>query len=212
MNEIDVLIASYNTLAYDFGAREAAENGGKADGRLKPVKRAETTSIFDFVFHRILLDEAHVIRSTTSRTFRACQWIRAAHRWCLTGTPVQNKLKDIRALFAFLRVEPLGRDVFCRSGLAMLRAMMAHLAIRRTKDTTDFELVEKVVEMRSVEFPEGNPHKRIHDILFDTAQVAMRATLSADRKEVLKEYSGVLEVLLRLRQVLQWYSRSSGTF
>ena len=28
----------------------------------------------------------------------------------------------------------------------------------------------------------------------------MRATLSADRKEALKEYSGVLEVLLRLRQ------------
>ena len=205
-----MLIASYNTLAYDFGAREAAENGGmKADGRLKPVKRAKTTSIFDVIFHRVLLDEAHTIRSIKTRTFRACQWIRAAHRWCLTGTPVQNKLEDIHALFAFLRVEPLGRkNVFRRavvqsrdtSGLALLRAMMAHLAIRRTKDTTDFELVEKVVEMRSVEFPEGNPHKRIHDILFDTAQVAMRATLSADRKEALKEYSGVLEVLLRIRQ------------
>ena len=209
VDKIDVLITSYNTLAYDFGSREAAKNGAMADGGLKPLKRAKTTAIFDVVFHRILLDEAHTIRSTNRRTFRACQSIRAAHRWCLTGTPVQNKPEDLRALFAFLRVEPLCRkDVFRRaviksgdtSGLALLRAMMAHLAIRRTKDMTDLKLVEKVVEMRSIQFPEGNPHKRIHDILFETAQLVMRATLSAGRTEALKEYSSVLEVLLRIRQ------------
>jgi SWI/SNF-related matrix-associated actin-dependent regulator of chromatin subfamily A3 len=32
--------------------------------------------------------------------------LNAKSRWCLTGTPIQNRLEDIGALFAFIRVRP----------------------------------------------------------------------------------------------------------
>jgi SWI/SNF-related matrix-associated actin-dependent regulator of chromatin subfamily A3 len=31
----------------------------------------------------------------------------ARHRWCLTGTPLQNSADDVQPLMAFLRVAPL---------------------------------------------------------------------------------------------------------
>ena len=38
--------------------------------------------------------------------YRTVADIRARSRWCLTGTPVQNRLEDIGSLLAFLRVTP----------------------------------------------------------------------------------------------------------
>ncbi|KAF5500394.1 putative SWI/SNF-related matrix-associated actin-dependent regulator of chromatin subfamily A member 3-like 1 [Colletotrichum siamense] len=55
---------------------------------------------------RIVLDEAHWIRNARSKTFRAVTGLLARNRWCLTGTPVQNKLEDIASLAAFLQLQP----------------------------------------------------------------------------------------------------------
>ena len=38
--------------------------------------------------------------------YRTVAEIAARSRWCLTGTPVQNRLEDVGSLLAFLRVSP----------------------------------------------------------------------------------------------------------
>jgi SWI/SNF-related matrix-associated actin-dependent regulator of chromatin subfamily A3 len=205
LDEIDVLIASYNTIAYDFGQEERHADEPAS-------KRKKTSSIvFDTKFHRVLLDEAHMIRSTKTRTYRACTALEADRRFCLTGTPLQNRPDDIHSLFSFLDVEPLGnKEVFRRAisqpiqvgdemGLARLRAMMSHVALRRNKTTVNIEMPEKEVQLRSIEFPDGH-HKTIHHTLFQTAQVAFQATLQGGDAEALKNYMSVLETLLRIRQ------------
>lgn len=45
-------------------------------------------SIFDMEWHRIVLDEAHVVKSGTILQSSTKQ-LKARFRWCITGTPLQ---------------------------------------------------------------------------------------------------------------------------
>ncbi|KAI1354797.1 hypothetical protein F5Y01DRAFT_272743 [Xylaria sp. FL0043] len=61
-----------------------------------------------FHWYRLVLDEAHEIRNSATKRFKALNNISASIRWCITGTPVQNSLKDLSSLITFLRVPLLG--------------------------------------------------------------------------------------------------------
>src|ERR1700760_334922 len=49
---------------------------------------------------------AHTIRRQATKFYRAASELSAINRWCLTGTPIQNKLEDVGTLFAFIRLDP----------------------------------------------------------------------------------------------------------
>ena len=214
LDEIDVLVASYNTISYDFGSQDKASYGDskEKDGQEPALKKRKQSSLlFETRFHRIILDEAHNIRSTKTRTYRACMSLQADRKLCLTGTPLTNRPDDIHSLFSFLGVEPLGdKEVFRRAvsqpiqageevGMARLRAMMSHVALRRNKSILKNQLPDKDVQLRFVTFP-NSQHKVIHETLFQTAQIAFQATLQGGDAEALKNYTSVLETLLRIRQ------------
>ncbi|KAF4663680.1 hypothetical protein FOL47_005598 [Perkinsus chesapeaki] len=63
--------------------------------------------LHSLVWSRVCLDEAHRIRNKGNSTTKACLALRCRYRWCLTGTPIQNKIGDIYSLARFLRVRPL---------------------------------------------------------------------------------------------------------
>lgn len=62
--------------------------------------------IRDIAWYRIILDEAHFIRSPTTYLHKRVAELDAKFRWCLTSTPIQNRLEDLGALFAFLHISP----------------------------------------------------------------------------------------------------------
>nr|CCD16616.1 unnamed protein product [Trypanosoma congolense IL3000] len=73
--------------------------------------------ISESVFHsiewsRVVLDEAHRIKGINTNTSRAALALVAEHRWCLTGTPLQNRVGDVYSLVRFLRFAPYSR-YFC---------------------------------------------------------------------------------------------------
>ncbi|KAI1410434.1 SNF2 family N-terminal domain-containing protein [Hypoxylon sp. FL1857] len=86
----DVVLSTYGTVAADF------RRGGGV--------------LSNFRWRRLVLDEAHVIRSLPTKQFKAVVQLDAAIRWCMTGTPIQNGLEDLASLVRFLRV-PILEDI-----------------------------------------------------------------------------------------------------
>ncbi|KAK8073511.1 hypothetical protein PG994_004410 [Apiospora phragmitis] len=66
------------------------------------------------MWFRVVLDEAHWIRNTTSQQFKAAKDLQAQRRWCLSGTPIQNTLDDLRSLLDFLHFKPFSEPGFYR--------------------------------------------------------------------------------------------------
>merc|ERR1712238_596387 len=53
-------------------------------------------------------DEAHMNKSRSSQTAQAAFSLIGIHRWCLTGTPLQNRVGEFYSLIRFLRQKPMG--------------------------------------------------------------------------------------------------------
>ncbi|KAF2102280.1 hypothetical protein NA57DRAFT_35076, partial [Rhizodiscina lignyota] len=95
---------------------------------------------------RIVLDEAHDIRNSSTKQFQAVSSLSAKHRWCLSGTPIQNDLEDLGALVSFLRVPVLENGPTFRKFITNpilsntsgrfqnLRTLLQTICIRRTRE------------------------------------------------------------------------------
>ncbi|KAF4452090.1 hypothetical protein F53441_5022 [Fusarium austroafricanum] len=107
--------------------------------------RAKESPLFEHDWARVVLDEAHKIRNSSSQIFGVVSRIQTQSRWCLTGTPIQNSLDDFGALLAFVKVPPLETKEHFEQyithpikksrtkGFAVLRKVVAATCLRRTK-------------------------------------------------------------------------------
>ena len=69
--------------------------------------------LHSFCWWRVVLDEAHFIKSRSSQTAAAAFSLTSIHRWCLSGTPLQNRVGELYSLIRFLRIDPMAH-YFCR--------------------------------------------------------------------------------------------------
>merc|ERR1711871_1090587 len=58
------------------------------------------------IWKRVIIDEAHKIKGRTNNTAKSVLALRSFSRWCLTGTPLQNRIGELHSLIGFLRVKP----------------------------------------------------------------------------------------------------------
>ena len=54
-------------------------------------------------FDLCVLDEAHKIKNPSTRVHNAVKRLSPKYRWALTGTPLENSVEDVVALFSFLK-------------------------------------------------------------------------------------------------------------
>ncbi|KAL1836915.1 hypothetical protein VTJ49DRAFT_4506 [Mycothermus thermophilus] len=99
IKKYDVIIMSYNSLESMFRKQE---KGFKRKGGTV----FEKSVIHQTEFHRVILDEAHCIKTRTTMTAKACFALKVTYRWCLSGTPLQNRIGEFFSLIRFLNIRP----------------------------------------------------------------------------------------------------------
>ena len=159
-------------------------------------------------FSAVVLDEAQHIKNPDSQNARASCALSAQSRFILTGTPVENSLRDLWSLFEFLLPGYLGgREDFKqryetpllngeRGGVwrRLSRRLQPYL-LRRRKQEILTELPDKIEQVIEVEL---SPEQK-------TAYTQLQKAARAHIDELRDRSSGtarmrVLTALLRLRQ------------
>ncbi|KAE9463407.1 hypothetical protein C3L33_04686, partial [Rhododendron williamsianum] len=181
----DVVLTTYGVLASEFSTENAEDNGG----------------LYSVRWFRLVLDEAHSIKSSKSQSSVAAAALTADRRWCLTGTPIQNNLEDIYSLLRFLRVEPWGNWAWWNKlvqkpfeegderGLKLVQSILRPIMPILVLPPADVKVV--YCELTEAE-------KDFYEALFKRSKVKFDQFVEQGR--VLHNYASILELLLRLRQ------------
>lgn len=69
----------------------------------------------EYTFKCIILDESQYIKNPESQTYKSVIRLKSEHRLALTGTPIENSLKDLWAQFNFINPGLLGTASFFRN-------------------------------------------------------------------------------------------------
>ncbi|EUC40360.1 hypothetical protein COCMIDRAFT_9754 [Bipolaris oryzae ATCC 44560] len=107
LKSYDVIMVSYNSL--ESLHRKETKGWSRGEDIIK-----EASPLHAIYYHRLILDEAHSIKSRNTGVAKACFALRSDYKWCLSGTPVQNRIGEFFSLLRFLEVRPFA-DYFCRS-------------------------------------------------------------------------------------------------
>ncbi|HMN46095.1 MAG TPA: DEAD/DEAH box helicase [Povalibacter sp.] len=185
IRSVDVVVVGYPSLQLDGEALLAHE--------------------FDFV----VLDEAQTIKSPRARVSQMARALRARHRLCLTGTPMENHLGELWSLFDFIQPGLLGSEKAFqrhyrmpierngnRQRAAALAERIAPFVLRRTKDAVARDLPEKTQIVESILLDE-----RQRDF-YDGIRLAMHARVreAIEQQGLARSHITMLDALLKLRQ------------
>jgi len=97
------------------------------------TKGARMSVLHSICWWRVVLDEAHTIKSRASQTAKAAFGLTAVHRWCLSGTPLQNRVGEFYSLIRFLRIDPMAH-YFCRAAGCNCKSLHYRMWHSRCRD------------------------------------------------------------------------------
>ena len=149
-------------------------------------------------FSRIILDESHRIKNRATKTYKAVSILQGQIKWCLTGTPIMRRPSDFKALLAWI-----GEDV---TFLDMQYARETYLLRRTFEDLSKVcarlalppcHITNHVLELSQSE-------KDVYNAMVSYGQFCVRtnAALIADGGDRREAVNAILEVLLRLQQIV----------
>lgn len=85
------------------GDEECAKNLSRADAIVTTATMKWPDSIVkNFCFHRVIMDEAHLLGKSGAACFKNAKAFKANHRWCVTSAPMSSSLVELEKQAEFL--------------------------------------------------------------------------------------------------------------
>ncbi|KAI1318098.1 hypothetical protein EDD11_007150 [Mortierella claussenii] len=208
----DVVITTYNLLGTEYSKEVKALDSQTGVSKYPSVLQ-------HVEWFRVVLDEAHIIKEVNTVQSKAASALSAQRRWCLTGTPVQNKLDDLYALVKFLQMHPFDEKVqwthyFSKPikaanpiGITRLQTLMKVITLRRTKS-------QMVDGQPLLDLPTRTDHRRVLELSLNERQLYQRMESQAKQtvdqivqeNKIMKSYAHILQAILKLRQICAHYA------
>lgn len=161
-------IRRFSTLrVYEYSGERRSKNACQAFNRYPVVLvtygllRRDIDLLESYAFKTVILDESQYIKNPDSQTYQSVMRLKSEYRLALTGTPIENSLKDLWTQFNFINPGLLGTASFFRNHFitpitktgdtrmqAKLLKLITPFILRRTKKQVAPELpplTEKVV-------------------------------------------------------------------
>lgn len=158
----------------------------------------------------VILDEAQAIKNPATRVAQKLRSLKAQHRLCLTGTPMENHLGELWSLFHFLNpgllrdersFRRLYRNPIEKTGdPARRRALLARISpflLRRTKTEVLSELPPKTEMLRYAVL--GSRQRDLYETVRAAMDRKVRKVVS--QKGLARSQIEILDALLKLRQI-----------
>ncbi len=161
-------------------------------------------------FYMLVLDEAHTIKNSLGLAHKAVKKLNAEHPLCITGTPVENNLQELWALFDFVMPGLLGdvRSFRTRfripiekenktAKLSQLRELVQPYILRRYKTDVAKELPPKTEIVRPVDI--ADLQRDLYESIRVSAHARVRKVIRT--KGLAGSTIAILDALMKLRQV-----------
>ena len=164
----------------------------------------------NYSFYYLILDEAQFIKNARTKTTQIIQQLKASHRLCLTGTPLENHLGELWSLFHFLIPGLLGDAkqfrLWFRTPIEkyadldrreLLAKRVKPFMLRRTKNQVASELPPKTEMIRSIEIV--GPQRDLYEAIRMSMEKKVRDAIA--KQGLGKSHILLLDALLKLRQI-----------
>jgi SNF2 family DNA or RNA helicase len=172
--------------------------------------RSDIKMLVDVDFDYVVLDESQAIKNPASKVTKAASLLKAKHRLCMSGTPLQNNTFDIYAQMNFLNPGMLGSMEFFRQEFAIpidkfgeqdrkdhLRKILFPFILRRTKEQVAKDLPEKTETILWCEMEDEQ--RKIYDAYRNDFRDKIMGTIES--QGVQRSQLTILQGLMKLRQI-----------
>ncbi len=175
-----------------------------------PLLPRDAPRLRELSFHSVILDEAQTVKNPRAKAAQVARALETDHRLCLTGTPMENHLGELWALFDFLMPGFLGdaesfrrhyrTPIETQGDLARQESLARRVApfmLRRTKQAVAADLPPKTEIIQRVEL--GPAQAELYESIRVTVDKRVRDAIA--QHGLARSHITVLDALLKLRQV-----------
>ncbi|BDU50261.1 DEAD/DEAH box helicase [Haliovirga abyssi] len=163
------------------------------------ILRKDFEKFEEFEFRYMILDEAQHIKNRNTVIYKAISKIKSHTKLALTGTPIENSIKELWTIFEFLMPGYLGRyeQYNTKEGMEYLKYKLAPFILRREKVDVLKELPEKIEQIVKVEFSDKQRDYYEHIL----ENMRNKVYDSIEEKGFSKSYFTILSAITYLREI-----------